>query len=240
MCGDSISTIANSYGLSSRKVRAELIENDVELRHQGKVGRYKKISNDLIGIMIGMLLGDSGFASSRKRKLMSTEHSLVQEEYLMWKYNKLKEYIGGQIYKRDRFDNRTHKIYQSITYNSATHPEIDRLYCEFFRDGTKQVTEEILEKLTSEGIAIWFCDDGNLYRYPKGYLNQITIATNSFDDTSLNLIIDMFDKKYGLKFGINKTNKSIRICNLMGIQKFYATFGSHIPGCMDYKKMVII
>jgi hypothetical protein len=230
--------VAEIYGCSPTTIKRMLVKQNVEIRPSGRVGAYKNADADSIGFMIGMLLGDSCFVSARNHKHINTEHSLSQEKYLVWKINKTKDVFGeGRIYCRDRFDSRTNKMYHSVSHHSLTHPAIDWLYSEFFKGETKQVTVELLEKLTPEGIAIWFCDDGNLYRYPKGYLNQLTISTNAFDSDSRSLILNMFKEKYGLKFSVT-TQGAIRMCNMNGIRRFYTLFGNYIPQCMNYKKMV--
>lgn len=82
-----------------------------------QVKLYKEITPDLTGVIIGMLMGDSNFGSARKRRYIATEHSTKQEEYLMWKFNKLKDVIGGgYIGERDltnaqiKFINQYHII----------------------------------------------------------------------------------------------------------------------------------
>lgn len=243
LSGVSMGGIAREYNCSITAIRGRLIEQNIEIRHKGKVGTYKEMNADLVGFIIGMLLGDSCFGGRKnikcKRKRIDTQHSMSQEKYLLWKFDKLKDVIGGQVYRSDKFDNRTNKTYHSISHHSATHPVIDQLHHEFFRSGTKQVTKELMEKLTPEGVAIWFCDDGCLYQNPKQYQTQLNIATQAFSDNSRHLILNMFEEKYGLKFRENKNNGSIRMCNKNGIRKFYDLFGKYIPQCMDYKKTVL-
>lgn len=241
LSGVSTGGIAREYNCSESAIRDRLIEQHIEMRHRGNKGVYKEMNADLVGFIIGMLLGDSCFGGRKtlKCKRIDTEHSMAQEKYLLWKFDKLKGVIGGQVYRRDRFDARTNKTHHFILHHSATHPVIDQLCVEFFADGTKQVTKELMEKLTPEGVAIWFCDDGCLYQNPKQYQTQLNIATNAFNDKSRHLILDMFEEKYGLEFRENKSNGSIRMSNKNGIRKFYDLFGKYIPQCMDYKKTVL-
>jgi hypothetical protein len=240
LSGLSLKTISKMYNCSESAIRSRLIEMDVKMKPRGcSCGLYwdKEISSDLCGFLIGMGMGDTHFANSRKMKIMCTEHSQYQEEYLLWKYSKIKNVVGGHIYKRDRFDKRTNKIYHSISHHSNSHPIINELYSEFLKNGnTKQITNKLLDRLTPDGIAVWFCDDGCLYRYPKGYLNQLSIAVNSYDTYSRELIINMFKEKYNISFSENMKNGSMRLCNIQGIKKFYNHFGKYIPECMNYKK----
>jgi IS1 family transposase len=240
LSGSSIKQVAISCGCSSTTITRRLSDKDITKRPSGRVGVYKEMTTDLEGFIIGMMMGDSSFANARKRKLISTEHSIAQTGYLMWKFDKLSYIIGGKIYFRDRFDTRTNRTYHPIAYHSATHPAIDKMHREFFKTGTKQITSELLERITPEGIAVWYCDDGCLYRNPMRYTNQPTIATNAFDDDSRNLMMGMFKEKYGLIFKVNRSNGSIRMCNITGIQKFFALFGRFIPACMEYKKASVL
>lgn len=180
-------------------------------------------------ILLGSILGDMTIEKLRgKRKTTnySEEHSLKQEEYLLWKVALIG--IPYKIYRRERIDKRTNKTYYSITVKSSG---VDLLeYRKLFYNPDKQVTREILDLLDPQAIAVWFCDDGCMYY--NGNNCHLTISTDSFNN---NLeIIKYFKEKWDLNFKICQ-KKRIRLVSKKECEKFFNLFGKEIPKCMEYK-----
>ena len=103
-----------------------------------------------------------------------------------------------------------------------------------FYNPKKQITIDILNKLTDLSLAIWYCDDGWYYRNLKYSTNQIGLATNGFSEESVKLIINWFKDKYNLNFKMVK-NKSIRVTSKSQCDRFLSIIRSYIPSCMNYK-----
>ena len=67
------------------------------------------------------------------------------------------------------------------------------------------MTREILDKLTVQGIAIWFMDDGSFYKKDnedgtKSICFDLRISTDSFSYEENQIICDFFREKYGINF----------------------------------------
>lgn len=232
---NSIQNIAKKKNKSYSKIRKLLVLNNISRRPCGRNVKYLKLSLKQKQIILGTLLGDGCFIKRRRRiYALCITHGGKQEEYLKWKTDQLKETIGGNIYKRDRYDKRTDKIYISLDYHSRSHPFLNELYTELWKDGRKGINVKVLNMLTPLGIAIWYCDDGNLYQNKD--TNHLSIATNSLKEEELKIVIRFFKEKYNLDFHQNR--KIIRLVSLKEIHKFINIFSKYIPKCMKYKKIL--
>jgi hypothetical protein len=99
-------------------------------------------------IIIGSILGDG---SVDKHGHFTEEHSIKQADYLLWKYNLLRDLCASEpkISKRGvaiRF--RTRKIFEELRE-------------EWYGTGRKALPEHFEEYLNPRVFAIWFMDDGD-------------------------------------------------------------------------------
>jgi hypothetical protein len=62
----------------------------------------------------------------------------------------------------------------------------------FYPEGVKVVPNDIAQHLTTRGLAHWFMQDG--YKH----LKSVKFATNSFNDTDLELLIQALSSNFGL------------------------------------------
>ena len=229
--GNSIWEISKKCHLSEYTISQLLKSAKVVIRHRGRVGAYPKLTSKEKGIIIGTLLGDGHFICPRKTHSLGISHGGKQKEYILWKAKELKK-IGVRIYPRNRYDKRTKKYYEEYQFRSKSHPFLKYLYEQFYKSGLKQPNQKILNMLTDEGVAIWYCDDGSLYVNKRtGY--HIYLGINAFNNKKE--IINWFRDKYELNFKINQ--KAIRITGKSQIKLFMDLFGKYIPKCMEDKKV---
>ena len=181
-------------------------------------------------ILLGSLLGDAfiGKLSSRAKSYsIKWEHSLEQEEYALWKAeNSLDNY---SVYKRERLDKRTNKLYKSIVCSSTK--DDYKYYRELFYKDKKEVSLKILNELNSLGITIWYLDDGNIYY--NGNNCHLTLAVNGFSNFSKDLIIQWFKDNYDINFKL--TGKAIRLTSKKDCLKFMKIIEPNIIESMKYK-----
>lgn len=71
----------------------------------------------------------------------------------------------------------------------------------FYPNGKKVVTREILDKLESLGLAVWYMDDGSFNR------KRCSIATYQFTE-QIEMIVDWFKDKYDLNIKIQSERKN--------------------------------
>jgi len=184
-------------------------------------------------ILLGSLMGDTNiYRYKNKYYHLSIEHCIEQEKYAIWKKDNLG--INTSLFKRDRLDKRTNKTYYSCIVHKSS-KDYEKYYNMFYTP-KKEVSNEILDKLTDLSVAIWYCDDGWFYQNEKNRCTQLGLATNSFSIESIERIIEWFKKKYNINFSLVKRNKSIRLTSKEEIKKFLDIFGKRIPECMNYKK----
>ena len=179
-------------------------------------------------IILGTLLGDAYIGKlPKKGKSYSIgwEHSLKQENYALWKAKNC--LINYSFYKRDRLDNRTNKIYNSIVCYSTKNNY--QYYRELFYKNKKEISEDILNKLKPLAIAVWYMDDGNLYYNSNNC--HLNLAVNSFENKQL--IIDWFKENYDLNFKIS--GKSIRLTSKKECEKFMNIVEPYIHEDLKYK-----
>lgn len=190
-----------------------------------------------LNIIYGTLLGDAYIQKlsqhGKKRDLRYT-HSAKQREYALYKAVQIN--LPFSYIERDRYDKRTTNTYYSTEIRHKSNYIFNDIHNMFY-DGTKKViTEQILELLTPESIAIWYCDDGNLYQNSKNYINHLSLATNCFSESELYVMKEYFKSKWNLDFSIT-TQNTLRIAKISQIQQFMNLFGNYIPECMNYKKL---
>ena len=231
--GKSTIQIGKEMGYSGAIIRRALHETGRKLRNPGKKGLYCNVNKEIEGIVIGTLLGDGYFVKQSKTYALGIAHCGRQREYLKWKDQKL-ERFGIRSYFRKRFDKRTGKIYEEYKIQTRSHPFYNIIYSEFFKGRTKQPTKKLLNYLTKEGIAVWYCDDGNLSLLKTR--KCLSIATYSFNKNSIRKIKKMFKDKYNINFREEKSGV-IALSSKIEIKKFMKIFGKYIPNCMGYKRV---
>ena len=129
-------------------------------------------------ILIGLLLGD-GYIDEKGR--IQIEHGEKQKEYCIYKAKLLHSVCGGKDIKvheyirkrsilkdKKQFKEDTFTTYSFKKQSQSFIPIRQILYDE---NRKKHISEEILQYLTPEAIALWWMDDGCLtkkYTYNNG------------------------------------------------------------------------
>jgi hypothetical protein len=185
-------------------------------------------------IILGTLLAD-GYMAYREYAWsncrLAFTHCLKQKEYALWKANQIG--LPYYTYYRNRLDKRTNKTYQSIVIHFKANDIFRYYFNMFYQDKKKVATGLMISRLKPLGIAVWYCDDGNLYINKDTKI--LTLATNSFSDQERNYVINTFKSTYNLDFK-TCSKGAIRLVSLREIKKFMAIVGPYIPNCMAYKK----
>lgn len=118
-------------------------------------------------------MGDSYLQNNGTNVRLRFEHSLDQEEYLLWKFNFLKNiFIESSVVRLNRIHPITKKEYRYIRCQSRTLPVLKLIKDIFYKDGKKIVPADLSEYLKEPiSLAVWFMDDGYYYLRDKcGYL----------------------------------------------------------------------
>ncbi len=188
-------------------------------------------------ILIGGLIGDSYIPRLYGRRLeykLGWTHKKDHAEYAIWKAEKLG--INYYTYYRDRYDKRTNKTYSSIEIATTT-DSLFRYYRYLFyktnEKGTKKINSGIIDLLTPEAIAVWYCDDGSLYINKRtGY--HLYLAVDAFSEECKEYIKLYFKRKYNINF--KNSRSSLRITSKEQVLKFMDIVKPYITcECMRYK-----
>lgn len=153
-----------------------------------------------------MTLGDSNIT---KNGYLRTGHSCKQEEYIKHKRSLL-EKNGLKVSKiydipKGVYCNKTFECREPTILKEYRH--------KFYPNGNKTVTRHLLNKLNSEGLAIWFMDDGScVKKYKNGYGNgrYLQISTHGFTENENKLIVRYFNKVWNLYPRIRIAKKRTR------------------------------
>ena len=137
-------------------------------------------------ILIGLLLGD-GYIDDKGR--IYIEHGEKQKDYCIFKAKLLHSICGGRDIKvheyvrnhsilkdRKQFKESTFTTYSFKKQSQSFIPIRTMLYGE---DRKKRITQEVLDLLTPEAIALWWMDDGCL---TKKYTEQNELIQQYFMD----------------------------------------------------------
>ncbi len=143
-------------------------------------------------LIIGSLLGDASIRQRDKNCSFRVAHSFRQKGYLKFKSSILTNFSFAEYYEKKRVINgrEIHMIY----LGTKTHQVFNYYRNLFYKNGTKIVSEEILNQLNSRSLAIWICDDGS-YDNRQGY---IVLCTNSYSLEEHKLMKRFFREKFGL------------------------------------------
>jgi intein/homing endonuclease len=148
-------------------------------------------------ILYGTLLGDGCVCKSAKNSAtLRISHSIKQREYLIEKARLLSE-LGNKFYtgiaKSGYGEGKEH-----ITSFSKTSMYLNNIRNQFYIDGKKRVSKEILEKLGDIGFAFWIMDDGKLKQSQKNGEEAWVLHTEGFDPESIEIIKYYLNKKYDI------------------------------------------
>lgn len=183
--------------------------------------------------LLAMCLGD-GYIN--KNGTLYIEHSINQLEYLQWKHEFLNRVIpstkrGNQIFFRDRFDKRTSKIYKQCSCHKSN--KYFRLLRKWLYKPQKKFSRVLLNRLTLQGLAIWYMDDGNLNN--RGTSMWLTLSTHcSLEEAEI--IQNYLREKWNLEFKVKQKQGSYILGAATKTSKeFLDLIRDYILPCMSYK-----
>lgn len=191
------------------------------------------LTQEEFDVIVGGLLGDMwiGKPTPNSSPCGSFTHKLEHTQYVEFKYNFLKRRCSN-LTIHNKYDKRSDRHYQQCFCKIAASPILTPIYQQFYKNGIKIVPEELINKLSPLGIAIWFQDDGATDDY--GYKFSVDCFTQ--ED------IEKLTKMLKTKFDINTTiqinkNKVIHI-TADSVLKFKNLVEPYMCDCMKYKLQI--
>lgn len=200
-------------------------------------------------LLISMALGD-GYVQVRKRlnrgkypyesRELAVTHGPQQEAYCRWKAKRVSWALGGRQINVHRYKSGPGNAYECFKF-TVSHPYFKQIKNMLYVGNKKVITREVLDRLTDEGVAIWYMDDGSARKHINrhGWVSsvQTQIATQC---TKLEAeeIQNWFAEKYSIDFNIRYDrggNQYYMECNTEASRKFAKIVLPYIPECMAYK-----
>lgn len=193
----------------------------------------KELNESQKQIVIGSYLGDGGFeVLSKKTKThrIKFQHSVEQEEYMLWKLNSIgfngsvKDALGGYSKTPLKYGTTTSFIIPDILTRNP--------------HGTfrSKVSDWIKENIKEEALAVWFMDDGSSSFDEDGFVINSTIHANSFDLDGITILQKILSEKFNLNATIGKSRKYYHLYfNKDESKKLMKIINPYIHKNLEYK-----
>jgi LAGLIDADG DNA endonuclease family len=199
-------------------------------------------------ILLGSLLGDGSLkiAKGYKNARFCERHSIVQEDYLKWKFEHLHPELGGTLSfllpEKPSFSQHSKLIYQS-----AVSEKLTVLHHFTHRQNKKVIQRRWLNHIEPLALAVWWCDDGSLNVVKR----QGVFCTDCFSYSELLVLARYLKVDWNCECRIienpvkNKKKETIRIdyrlrfASFSNLESFLRLILPYIPvPSMLYKGMI--
>ena len=185
-------------------------------------------------LLLAMCIGD-GYLNTTSKYSTSLKivHCIKQKEYLEYKAQLVSKLLNVNVNVRLINNNS----YEGIEFRKG-HKYFRILKKWLYSNESKKITRKILNKLTLEGIAIWYMDDGSLYpkkRNGKIYAWELILSTYLTKEDN-QIIIDYFKDVWDVQFHQVKSKGKYRLrMNTTNIRKFIPMIKPYMIPSMSYK-----
>ncbi len=181
-------------------------------------------------VLIGSILGDGNLSSnwSNTNYRLKISHSIKQSEYILWKYDILKNFVltKPSVYEKTK----------SISFRTISHNEFTEFYKLFYQFGKKVIPRNIEELIKNPlTIVIWFMDDGNI-RKVKEKIYGYYLNTQSFSLNENRILIQALKNNFDIDSMVMKNKGKYRIyIGALGKDKFSQLIKDLVIKSMKYK-----
>jgi hypothetical protein len=197
---------------------------------KNKIFKEIELTKEQQQVLIGGIMGDSHLKMRKYAKNASGDiaHSLKQEEYLIYKYNILKEFCSGVHYYKN-LSKQTGKIYNKVYTRLNAHPILTDLYnISYESNGNRIISKELLSNFDEQALAILFMDDGF-----KSSSGGYAIALLNYKKECLEQFSDFLLKKWGIITSIH--SRGDLYIYKKSVIKFEKLITPYILSSMEYK-----
>lgn len=196
-------------------------------------------------LLLGIVVGDGCIT---KNGVLRVWHSVKQRNYLEYKKNLVSNILGRKININECVTlHYTGKIYKTCGF-SISAEFFRKTRNNFYFNGKKHLTKQILSFLTPHALAIWFMDDGSTGCRIHKERGKIEPSSFYFDLATYcnfeeaEIIQSYFAEMWNIYPKIrnaSKTNSAVKqYCinfNTKEAKKFYGLIKDHIIPEMQYK-----
>ncbi len=186
-------------------------------------------------VVIGTILGD-GFLqkTGKKNARLRLEHSLKQQDYLIWKCQILSNFFQKKPVILERSNLKFGKNYQYIRNQSYSGLEFGKLHQLFYVDGKRVIPNKISELLKAPmSLAVWFMDDG--YYYLRDKIAYVYLP--KLDPDSISNLLTALNLNYGLspQLKIKKRGEYVLIFTVKDTGRLIQIIKPYIIKSMSHK-----
>ena len=159
-------------------------------------------------IIVGSILGDGCLEHNGSHVRIRFEHGISQKEYLLWKYEQLKNIVAGPPMKVHAFHRKNQKFYDSLRFYTRSNEAFEKYSETFYKDKRKIIPKNISELLTHPlSLAVWFMDDG----YKRNDCNALRLSTDSFNKNEQEILSDILNRNFNISNKLHKKGKTWNI-----------------------------
>lgn len=193
-------------------------------------------------LIIALIIGDGHIDNTGR---ISINHCEKQKEYLQFKADLIYDIIGGKPITLHKTKSCIKgKEYHGYSIRKCCKKKLIQFRQLMYPNGRKEITREILEQLTPQGIAIWYMDDGSLTpeRDRSGNIKAYKLGIATYLSKEENqVIIDYFKEKWNLEFHSHKDGSQYRLrMGTKEARKFLQLVRPYVNiECMKYKVIEI-
>jgi hypothetical protein len=161
--------IAEKVGLSQswvcklRKIYSVQTDPNYGLR-RNKL-RFNTLTERQKEFLYGSLFGDSCISvQASGQGYWLCRHAIQQESYLLRKAEIMKPFTAKVFYGERAFE-KGGELFKYVDARTYTHPAFTDLRKEFYPEGVKVLSTDLMLKMTPSGFAFWYFDDGSTTGY---------------------------------------------------------------------------
>jgi uracil-DNA glycosylase len=199
-----------------------------KLREGDRIATGQGLSSLARDVVCGTLLGDGCLQAQSSTLTLS--HSAQQAEYALLKADCLSE-LGMSVEEREvAAVAGGDRVYPVIQMRTLAHRSLRTMRHDFYRD-RKVVPRWLANELNPRMLAFWFMDDGYTRIRGGGRRPLAEIATNSFSDADLQVLIE------GLaRLGLSaKASRSRLYFDVQATERLSELIAPYVPTSMRYK-----
>lgn len=199
-------------------------------------------------IILGGILGDGSLkiAKNYKNARYSERHSIIQANYLKWKFRLLQPELDGTLIIQSA-EKASFSRQKKIIYQSRVNVHLTALHHLTHVKNKKKIKRRWLNNLQELALAVWWCDDGSL----NTTTSQGVFCTDGFTFKELLVLVRYLEVDWNIKCNIIenpvkiKKGEEIRIdyrlrfSTFSDLQSFFRIILPYIPVSeMLYKIMI--
>lgn len=184
-------------------------------------------------IITGKLLGD-GHLETRTRGMtyrLKIEHSEKQKLYVDWLYNELKNFSASE--PKRKVQRVKGEEYVKYWFNTVSTGSLRFYGQQWYQNNKKVIPRQLDRWFTPLALAVWFMDDGSI---KSQHHRAKIINTQSFSKEEILRLIDLLDRKYGIKAKLRYQREGYQVYLLSEtIEKLENIIRPHVLPSMAYK-----